>query len=72
MAESEVAKLRRQLDEICIAMHRGLYGNAVVGKHDIIAHKYEQLGRTQEALASHVGTERAFIEVLDALERSEK
>jgi hypothetical protein len=72
MSGSEVAKLREQLDEICIAMHRGLYDYAIVGKHEVITHKYEMLGKTQERLASYVGKERAFEEVLDALTRGEK
>jgi len=72
MGGSEVAKLRQQLDEICTAMHRGLYDYATVGKHAIITHKYELLGKTQERLALYVGKEQAFQEVLDALNRSEK
>lgn len=72
MGGSEVAKLRQQLDEICVAMHRGLYEYATVGKHAVITHKYELLGETQERLAVYVGKEQAFQEVLDALNRSEK
>lgn len=72
MAGSEVAKLRQQLDEICVAMRRGLYDYANVGKHEIITHKYEMLGETQERLALHVGNEQAFMDVLDALDRGEK
>ena len=72
MDRSEVAKLRQQLDEICTAMHRGLNGYASVGKHAVITHKYEMLGKTQELLALYVGKEQAFQEVLDALNRSEK
>jgi hypothetical protein len=72
MAGSEVAKLRQQLDEICTAMHHGLYNYAIVGKHEIITHKYEMLGKTQERLALHVGKEQAFLDVLKALDRLEK
>jgi hypothetical protein len=72
MVGSEVARLRRQLDEICTAMHRGLYDYATVGKHAVITHKYEMLGETQEQLALYVGKDQAFQEVLDALNRSEK
>ena len=72
MGGSEVAKLRQQLDEICTAMHRGVYDYAIVGKHAVITHKYEMLGETQEQLALYVGKEQAFQEVLDALNRSEK
>ena len=71
MGGSEVAKLRQQLDEICTAMHRGLYDYAVVGKHAVITHKYEMLGETQDQLALYVGNEQAFQDVLDALNRSE-
>ena len=72
MGGSEVAKLRKQLDEICTAMHRGLNDYAIVGKHAVITHKYELLGETQEQLAQYVGKEQAFQEVLDALNRCEK
>lgn len=72
MGGSEVAKLRQQLDEICVAMHRGLYEYATVGKHAVITHKYELLGETQERLALYIGKDQAFQEVLDALNRSEK
>ena len=72
MAGSEIAKLRQQLDEICSAMRRGLYDYATVGKHEIIAHKYEMLSQTQERLALHVGDEQAFLAVIEALERVEK
>jgi len=72
MGGSEVAQLRQQLDEICMAMHRGLYDYAVVTKHEVITHKYEMLGETQERLALYVGREQAFLDVLDALQRSER
>jgi hypothetical protein len=71
MSGSEVARLRQQLDEICVAMRRGLTGYAVVGKHAAITHKYEMLGEAQERLALYVGKEQAFQDVLDALSRSE-
>jgi hypothetical protein len=72
MGGSEVAKLRQQLDEICAAMHRGLRDYAIVTKHEVITHKYEMLGETQERLALYVGREQAFQDVLDALQRSER
>jgi hypothetical protein len=72
MGGSEVAKLRQQLDEICVAMQRGLHDYAIVAKHEVITHKYAMLGETQERLASYIGREKAFQEVLDALQRSEK
>ena len=72
MGGSEVAKLRQQLDEICIAMHRGMYDYAIVGKHEVITHKYEMLGKTQEQLALYVGKEQAFQDVLEALKRGEE
>jgi hypothetical protein len=72
MVGSEVAQLRQQLDEICMSMYRGLYDYAAVAKHDIITHKYEMLGKTQEELGLHVGKEQAFQDVLDALMRGEK
>ena len=56
---SEVARLRRQIELECEAMKQALYGYAVVASHDVINHKYDNLGRYQEELEQHVGQEEA-------------
>ena len=72
MAGSEVARLRQQIDEICMAMHNAMYGYALVGKHEIITHRYEMLSETQEQLSAYIGEEQAFLTVLTALEEKGK
>lgn len=70
--ESEVAALRQQIAEICIAMYRGFSDYGIVGTHGAITHKYEILGETQKRLAQHVGKEQAIREVVDALQCGEE
>ena len=62
---SEVARLRQQIELECEAMHRALEGYAVVSSHAIIQHKYEQLGKYQEQLASLVGEQEAMQTVVE-------
>ena len=55
MAESEVARVRRQIEEECQAMNLAMTGFAIVGRHKIIAHKYKMLDQYHEELAEMVG-----------------
>jgi hypothetical protein len=41
--ESDVARLREQLERECEALHRGLYGLASVAAHEIIRHRYRAI-----------------------------
>ena len=56
---SEIARLRRQIEEECEAMRLALYGYAVVASHEIIEHRYNSLGKRQEELEQFVGREEA-------------
>lgn len=59
MAESEVARLMRQIELECEAMKRMTEGFAIVGSHKIIRHKYEAIGAIQKKLEAKVGEEEA-------------
>jgi hypothetical protein len=52
---SEVAALRQQIEKELEGMQRGFSGFAVVGKHEVIANKYNTLGIYQEQLARSIG-----------------
>ena len=65
MAESEVARLREQIELECQAMHLGLNGYAAVAKHQIIEHKYNTLGKYQEQLEALVGPKEAVSIVVE-------
>jgi hypothetical protein len=60
MTESEIANLRHQIELECEAMRRGLTGFAMTAKHEIVAHKYDQLGIYQSQLEKLVGEEQAL------------
>lgn len=57
---SEVAALRRQIETECEAMKQALSGYAVVSKHEIIAHRFEAIGKCQDQLAASVGSQEAL------------
>ncbi|HLZ56417.1 MAG TPA: hypothetical protein VKR06_05665 [Ktedonosporobacter sp.] len=59
MAESEVAKLRQQLEIEAESMKQGLYGLAITAQHQIIESKYNAFGACQEQLAALIGEEEA-------------
>jgi hypothetical protein len=60
MYESEVARLRRQIETELEAMQRGLYGLALgTARHEFIRKRMERLGRCQRQLALQVGEEQA-------------
>ena len=62
---SEVARLRKQIELECEAMKQALYGYAIVASHDVINHKYDNLGRYQEELEQHMGKEEANVIVVE-------
>jgi hypothetical protein len=59
MPDSEIARLRRELEEQAQSAWRGLYGFAEVGKHQFITNKMERMGATWQALAKKVGLQEA-------------
>jgi hypothetical protein len=59
MPESEVARLKEQIERECQAMQLGFSGYAAVGRHEIIANRYKALGKYMEQLDALVGEEEA-------------
>ncbi|GER82314.1 hypothetical protein KTAU_09520 [Thermogemmatispora aurantia] len=61
MCESEVARLRSQIERELEAMQRGLYGLALgTARHEFIRRRMDYLGRYQQRLAGQVGEEQAI------------
>ncbi|RAQ96035.1 hypothetical protein A4R35_10860 [Thermogemmatispora tikiterensis] len=61
MCESEVARLRSQIERELEAMQRGLYGLALgTARHEFIRRRMAHLGRYQQRLAGQVGEEQAM------------
>ncbi len=52
---SEVARLRKQIELECQAMHRALEGYAEVALHEFIRRKHENLEKCRQDLISIVG-----------------
>ncbi|HWS83638.1 MAG TPA: hypothetical protein VN207_05205 [Ktedonobacteraceae bacterium] len=72
MAESEVMRLMEELELRCQAACLGLHGYAKVAKHEIIANRFEAIGRCQDELEKLIGPEEAnktvaltYIRVMD-------
>src|SRR5262245_40917904 len=59
MSESEVARLRQQIEAECLAAQQGLQAFASVARHEIITHRFNQVGALADQLAQHVGEEEA-------------
>src|SRR5258708_1384118 len=59
MNNSEVARIRQQIELESAAMKFAMYGFATVAKHDFISHKYEAIGKCQEQLETLVSEEEA-------------
>jgi hypothetical protein len=56
---SEVARLKRQIEQECDAMKQAMSGFRVTASHDIIHHQYDRIGTLQEQLAAIVGEREA-------------
>jgi hypothetical protein len=59
MNNSEVARIRQQIELESAAMKFAMDGFATVAKHDFISHKYEAIGTCQEQLETLVSEEEA-------------
>src|SRR5258708_39995409 len=59
MNNSEIARIREQIELESAAMKFALYGFATVAKHEFISHKYDPIGKCQEQLGALVGEEEA-------------
>ncbi len=55
MSESEVARLRKQIELECEAMERGFRGYAITAWHDFINYKLSKIVACQEQLEVLVG-----------------
>jgi hypothetical protein len=76
MAESQVARIRAQIEAECEAMRNGFYGYAITAPHQFIHARYDRLGKLQDELAQYVGEHQATQEVvafyIKALDGDEK
>ncbi len=58
---SEVARLRKHIEQECAAMQEALTGFAITAQHEIIQRKYETLAQYHEQLEQLVGEKEAAI-----------
>jgi hypothetical protein len=56
---SEVAEIRKRIDQEARAMHRLMYEPAIVSRHEVINHKIATLGVYHKQLTKLVGEEQA-------------
>jgi hypothetical protein len=59
MAESEVARLMRQIELECEAMKLAMTGYTIVSNHRTIRRKYEAIGAMQKKLEAQLGEKEA-------------
>ncbi|MFL5705219.1 MAG: hypothetical protein ACJ8AG_20650 [Ktedonobacteraceae bacterium] len=59
MNNSEVARIRQQIELESAAMKLAIYGFATVAQHEFISHKYDAIGKCQQRLETLVGEEEA-------------
>jgi hypothetical protein len=59
LSKSEVARLRQRIEEEITSMHLLMNGPAVVGRHELITHKYRNLGAYHQELTQLVGEQPA-------------
>src|SRR5579859_4463875 len=67
-ANSEVARLMRQIAEEQEAAHLALHGVAVVAPHEAITARMERIGKCQERLTELVGAQEATKLTIQALD----
>lgn len=63
---SEVARLKRLIEQECEAMKQAMDGYRVTASHDIIHHQYDSIGTLQEQLAAIVGEKEAIMIAIEA------
>jgi hypothetical protein len=66
--QSEVARLSEQIDGEINAMRLAMDGFAAVSRHEIITHRFENIGTCFKALADHVGEQAAIETIIAKLE----
>jgi predicted DNA-binding protein YlxM (UPF0122 family) len=67
--QSEIARLKDQIEIVCRAMNQMLYGYARTACHDIINHKYNALETYHEQLEILVGEQQALEIVIETYNR---
>lgn len=66
--QSEIARLRVNIDQEIEAMRQGLSGYAIVSRHEVITHHFEKLGHMLENLSAYVGEQVAVETIIAQLE----
>jgi hypothetical protein len=66
--QSDVARLKEQLDAECAAARRALYSFAETGKHAYITRRMEKVGEVHDELIERIGEERATELLVRAME----
>ena len=69
--QSAIARLREQIEAEAAALFQERYGLRIVASHDIIQHRYNCLGKMQEALALYVGENESLSVTIDAINAAE-
>ena len=65
--QSEVARIREQIDREIEALQLLRCGFAMVASHAAISHRYETLGSCMDRLAEHIGEENAIATICDRI-----
>ncbi len=69
MSQSEVVRIRAQIDTEAAGFRRGLHGYAATTRHEIITNRYNRLGEHFQQLSARIGPFEAMKEVSEALEK---
>ena len=69
MSTSEVAQIKEKIELEIQAMRAALDGYAVVSSHELIHHKYDQIGIYVEQLQQYMGTREAAQMMVHAFDR---
>ena len=72
MVESDVARLRKQIELEYEAAARGLHGYAIVSRHSFIAARLQRISEYHQELVELVGEHEATEVVLQAQEKAVK
>jgi hypothetical protein len=67
--QSEIAQLIGRIESEVNAMHLAMDGFASVARHDIINHRFENLGVCFEELAGQIGEQAAIETIIATLEQ---
>jgi len=69
---SEIARLKQQIELECEAMRLAITGFRTTASHDIINHRFDQLGEHYQQLNELIGQQAAIEMVIAALGRNEQ